>query len=301
MKKDHTIIEKETLTKGALLVGLMGLAGVSAGILGGSGAVILDGMFSTVLCITVLLATKVEKKTNQPKSYMYPDSYVMLENIYLLFKLVVLMAILVYSFINGLSELIRHFMGTLEHREVDQQIINLYYISKTILVIISFMMYKQAIKDVNGKSEILKIEQKSVLIDGVITFTIAIGFIVFSRFEATKEISDPIILVGLSVFLMREIAHDLSKEFQKILGKRMYIKQEEKYLKIFNLMFSNYSFKDIYIKKIGKETIVSIVVTYDGSRTNQEIWILEKSIKGLMKADFDKIIIYTYWAEKIIK
>ncbi len=296
MKREELVkIENKAIKANMIPIALMGIVGLIFGNIGNSSAVVLDGLFSTVLFITVIIANIIQKKADQPTDYMYPQSHWLYENLYLLFKIMILIIIVAYSFQEGVRGLLKYFSGEHEPKEINQTVINYYYFIKIFLVAIALRTYNKYIKLSSNKSEMLLIERKSVIIDGGITLAIAIGFIILTKFEATKNISDEIVLTLLSIYLLKEVLTDFKSELDKIVGKRMHIEQEKKYLIKLESQIESMVIHDIYIHFVGKMPFASITASYKGSKSIEEIQIIEDQIKSILSEEFDEVIIYMYW------
>jgi divalent metal cation (Fe/Co/Zn/Cd) transporter len=288
-------LESKAIKTNMIPIALMGVVGLVFGTLGNSSAVVLDGLFSTVLFITVIIASIIQKKAEEPTDYMYPQSHWLYENLYLLFKIMVLIVIVAYSLQEGVRGLFKYINGEHKAKVIDQTIINYYYIIKVVLVVIALSVYNKYIKLTNNTSEMLVLERKSVMIDGGITIAIALGFLILTKFDATKDISDEIVLTLLSIFLLKEVLTDFKVELDKIVGKRMYIEKEKKYLKILENKIQTMDILDIYIHYTGKMPIVSITASFIGSKSIEQVQEIEDEIKQIMKDDYDEIILYMYW------
>lgn len=297
-RRELVNIEKRAILVNLTPIGLMGVSGMYYGSVANSSAVVLDGLFSSVLFITVIIATFVSRLSEKPRNEMYPQGHWLLENLYILFKILVLLTIVAYSLEEGVSGLFSYFNNTLEHETVNQHLINYYYIIKAFLVVICYFVYTYYLNKIKNHSDILKLERKSVLIDGGITISIALGFIILSQFESTKLISDQIILTCLSLFLLKEVTHDFILEINKTIGKRTLGQRELYYKSLFNNYFNDVTTDDVYIHLVGKNAIVSVTSRFDGKKSLDEIHNIEKSIKNLMFSEFDDVLLYMYWAKK---
>ncbi len=295
MKLNINDVESKAMTRNLFPIFMMGASGLIFGYLAGSSAIILDGAFSTVILLTVLLAKKINKLANAPRSYSYPRGRFLLENIYILFKIIVLMTILVLSIGDSILTLYEYFYNNVHPGEINQFYANLYYLFKLLFFGIAICIYYYYYKQTNKKSSILKLEMKAVLIDGTITITIFLGFLFLGQIPFFEHITDSIILFLISCFLLYEVSHDFKEQLNKTLGKRDLINKEIYYRSLFNVYFADFEFLDIYIFYLGKACTVSIIANFEGTKGVADLVYLEHEIKRIMGQDLGQIYLYMYW------
>lgn len=296
MKKlDVNAIENKAMTYNLVPIFMMGASGLVFGYLAGSSAIILDGIFSTVILLTVLLAKKINKLANTPRNYHYPRGRFLLENIYILFKIIVLITILVLSIGDSLLTLYEYFANDIYPEAINHFYANLYYIFKFVFFAIALGIYYYFYQLTDKKSNILKLEMKAVMIDGTITITIFLGFLILGNIPFFEHISDSIILLIISCFLLYEVIHDFKFQLNKTLGKRDLITTEIYYRSFFNLYFTDFEILDVYIFYLGKSCTVSIVANFDGSQDVDQLVFFEEEIKRIMMDELGDIYLYLYW------
>jgi len=217
MRKDVVLYEKKASNYNIIPIFIMAFSGIVFGALSHSSAIVLDGIFSFVLFLTIFLGKWIQKQVDKPKNYDYPMGMSRLSSLYVLFKVLILLGILLFSLINSLIEIYSYFVGTLEHVEIIQSYVGIYYIVKLSAFIISVIIYRYYMNKCNFQSNILSVDYKGTLVDGFITIGIMFGFFVFGSIEILAPISDALILFILSCFLIFEMGHQLKAEVDNIL------------------------------------------------------------------------------------
>ncbi len=277
---------------------IMAASGLVFGVLAKSSAIILDGLFSTILFLTIILAVFIQKIASQPISYMYPYSKWRLDSLYILFKVLILIGILMYTLFDAVHVLVDFFVSGSMPEAIEGQWIIIYSFIKISAAVPSILIYKGYRKKVKNKSEFLKIEQKSVMIDTIITLAILIGFLTLAQVERIEPVADALILLFLSVFLLSQMYKELIHIINLLIGKRINLDREIYYLNYFNLWFNDYKFKDVHIEYYGKTTIVSLVCNYKGKKDIYEMHDFERKVKELMYLEFGSIYLQIYWDEE---
>lgn len=287
--------ESEAINRNIPFLFIMAFSGIFFGSLANSSAIVLDGTFSLILFLSVFLAKFVQKKSSEPANFIYPHGKWQLDSLYIIFKVLILFGILFYSSVDAIRTIFEYIIHTEGETIIKQGYANWYYLIKFIAFGISYAIYYHYEKLVDFKSQILHLERKSVFIDGIITISIFLGFRILGRIELIAPISDSIILLLLSLFLMREMTHEFKHILQIILGKRIYLERENYYKAMFNVYFYGINFSDVHIQFYGKTVIVSIVSSFEGKLSMEQLCELETEIKQLMFEEYDKVFLQMYW------
>ncbi len=297
-QKNLVVVELEAIKKNAIFIFIMAVSGIVFGILAKSSAIILDGLFSTILFLTLILAVFIQKIASQPVSYLYPYSKWRLDSIYILFKVLILLGILVYTLFDTSFTLVDYFVDNKIPEAVNGYWIIMYSIIKICAAIPPLLIYRSYRKKCNDKSEFLKIEQKSVIIDASITLGILFGFLTLGQIEVVEPIADPLILMFLAFFLLKQMYGELIHIINLMIGKRINLDREIYYLGYFNTWFVDYRLKDLHIEHYGKKAMVSLVANYQGRKTIYELHDFEREVKKLMADEFGDIYLQIYWDEE---
>lgn len=296
-KAEISKIENKAILVNAPFIFIMAVSGLVFGYLSHSSSIILDGLFSTILFMTLFFAAYIKKLSNQPISYLYPYAKWKLDTIYILFKVLILLGILFYTLFDASIVLFEYIKYGIAPEEVKGYWITIYSVIKLGAAVPSYFIYKNFRHKTKDRSEFLKIEQKSVIIDGGITLAILIGFYTIGQIEFFKEITDAIILLLLALFLIREMLHELTHTINILIGKRILVEREEYYVNFFNNYFADYQFKDIHIEYYGQITVVSIVCGFKGEKSIIELHNFERVLKEELRGELGEVYLHTYWDE----
>ncbi len=297
-QKQLVVVELKAIKRNAIFIFIMAVSGIVFGVLAKSSAIILDGLFSTILFLTLILAVFIQKIASQPISYLYPYSKWRLDSIYILFKVLILLGILVYTLFDAGFTLLDYFANNQVPEPINGYWIIVYSIIKICAAVPPLIIYRNYRKKCNDKSEFLKIEQKSVVVDVSITLAILVGFLTLGQVEIIEPIADPIILIILTFFLLKKMYGELIHIINLMIGKRINLDREIYYLGYFNTWFVDYRLKDLHIEHYGKKAMVSLVANYQGRKTIYELHDFEREVKKLMASEFGDIYLQIYWDEE---
>ncbi len=104
-------IERRSLHIGVCASAFMAVAGVCVHVLSGSNALLLDGLYSAVMVGSGLVASRISRNVVRPPDRAYPYGYDGQEALYVLFRSLVLIGVLSFAAISGLSTLIDYLSG----------------------------------------------------------------------------------------------------------------------------------------------------------------------------------------------
>ncbi|MBL0701562.1 MAG: cation transporter, partial [Spiroplasma sp.] len=195
MRKKKNEFEKKASNYNLIPIFFMAVSGIIGGILSNSSAIFIDGAFSAVLFFTIFLGKWIQLQIIKPKNNDYPVGRSRLGSLYVLFKILILIGILSYSFIDSGFIIIKYAGGNYTPELVDVYYARIYYVVKTIAFIISFALYTYYLKQTNYQSTILRVDRKGTVIDGGITLGIMSGFFFLGKIPLVAPISDSIILL----------------------------------------------------------------------------------------------------------
>ncbi len=104
-------IEIRSLRIGVYASACMAVAGVGVHLLSGSYALLLDGLYSAVMVGSGLVASRISRNVVRPPDRAYPYGYDGQEVLYVLFRSLVLIGVLSFAAMSGLSTLIDYASG----------------------------------------------------------------------------------------------------------------------------------------------------------------------------------------------
>ena len=141
----------------------------------------LDGFISLILCVSTIVSVIVTKILNKKDSEKYPLGRYAIENLFLIFRAILMLGIITYSIIEGSITIYKFSNGTL----VDD--LNINYLTMIIYCILMAgsclaitSIYTHYNKKLDTPSEIIKLEIISSIYDGLVTLFATISLLVFT-------------------------------------------------------------------------------------------------------------------------
>lgn len=253
-------IERKALIINISLNLLLIISGIIFYFITKSSSILFDGVYSGIMTITsglALMITYVSKK----KSDMFPFGKNIFEDIFSLFKNLMVLIVAIFFSYDAISSLVDISTNKLQPSIIQDVVIYSIYISivcSISIVIISIYFFMN--KKIEGKSVILKAEIKSSIIDFLISFSIGLALFISSLIpgntDIIREIIDRCITIVLIISIIPFVIKGIIYDLFNISGKRLYKDEENKLKEHLSLAEIN----DIYIRRHNKQVIIFIYV-----------------------------------------
>ncbi|MGI9401053.1 MAG: cation transporter [Rhizobiaceae bacterium] len=181
----------------------MGVAGVTAALLSHSDAILVDGLYSAVNFVSAIIAMRVAKRVQQPADRTRPWGYAYEESIYVTFRSLVLVGILLFAALASANKIYIFATGGTVPELVFGPIA-IYAISMVIICLGLAFYHKRAYEKTGKNSTILKAESKAALIDGAISAGSGIVLISLPFLKDTPLA--PIVPIGDAIVVLFMVA-----------------------------------------------------------------------------------------------
>lgn len=198
---EQNVFELKALRWGFIINVCLSVVGIVFYILTKSMSIFLDMIIASVLVVSSIISIYVSKHVEK-KYHCKPNKFT-LENAFLIFRSILMIIIILYSLIGGISSIISFKNGTYES-EFDASNLELglfcFLMCGGCLLIMGIFMYYY--KKVNKQSGMILIEIKAAIFDTLVTFFGISSLWIFSNISflsSVKEIGDSITVVMLSI------------------------------------------------------------------------------------------------------
>jgi divalent metal cation (Fe/Co/Zn/Cd) transporter len=217
--------EKRSLAVAMWANVVMGVAGVTAAQLSNSDALMVDGLYSGVNFFSALIAARVAASVMKPADQQMPFGYDANEALYVLFRSLVLLGILVFAGFNSLHKIISYLGGG----SVPELVFGPIAIYMVFMVLICFGLaacHHYHWRQTGCRSEILKTERTASVVDGVISLgaggaLLGVTLLRGTPAEGIIPISDAIIVLVLVAFIMGQPYGVFRGAIKEVAGKAM--------------------------------------------------------------------------------
>ena len=193
--------ELKALRWGLIINACLSVVGIVFYLLTKSMSIFLDMIIASVLVVSSLISIYVSKFVEK-KYHCKPNKFT-LENAFLIFRSILMIIIILYSLIGGVSSIISFKNGTFESdfeaSNLDLGLFCFLMCGGCLLIMGIFMYYY---KKVNKQSDMILIEIKAAIFDTLVTIFGISSLWIFgniSFLSPVKEIGDSITVVMLSI------------------------------------------------------------------------------------------------------
>lgn len=288
--------EQKALISGVGINLVSSIIGIIYYVITKSQALFLDAFISFILCISTIISLVVTKIINKKDNEKYPLGRYAIENLFLVFRSILMLLIIAYTLINGAITIIYFSLGKLENdlniNFIDLLIYTILMVGSCFLITLIYTYYNNKLK---VKSEMISLEIKSSIYDGLVTLFATSSLTLFRYIDVLnpyQEIGDSITVIILSIFYLIMPIKELSKQIKILTDKRNH-EQIEKRIK--DSIILNYPLFNIYdVYAIYSEEIVSIYICLFPSKTidSDDIHDYFKEINEFLTSKYPSSKIY---------
>ena len=249
-------IEQKLLMQSVALMALVAVSGTIMGIVTGSSAVLLDGVFSFVDVVIKIMMLMTAKLVARETSKRFQFGFWQFEPLVLAVEGFFILLIVIYALSSGITDLLSG------GRRVDFGPAIYYAIFFTVADTAYYLYVRRINKSL--QSNLIKFDNVSWYVDALLEAAILISFVVATMLEGTAYAEwaayiDPIVLIVLAVQMLPSAIHIIVPSMKQILGwapSSLHNEVQE----IMDRFMEKYNFKD-YVTSVqvyGSTRIIEI-------------------------------------------
>lgn len=274
---------EDVAQRNLIFILIMAVSGLGFGIMTGSKSIITDGIVSTVILFSSYAGIKIHTSLESNNTKYYPYGKWRFEYVYNLFRLVTLLAIIGYAFIDSIYIIIHFVISDITPVEIEFIEILPYFIIKLIAVSLSLAWLKKSYKRGYIMHEVYSMEASSVKVDGLLTVAILLGIVIFGKIELIRDIADALTLLVVAIILGISIYKEMKYLIVIMIGKRLFIEEEQFIKDLIHSKYQNLHVNDVFLEKYGLVSMIYIQCYFDEKMTTNELCKLEREIKSYLK------------------
>ncbi|KLN63433.1 MULTISPECIES: cation transporter [Vibrio] len=293
MKDKIAVTEKRALVLGIIANLIMAFSGWAAYNLSGSEALLLDGNMSFILFITAIVALKITQ-IKSLRNETYPFGLYVTEALYSFMKGLLLLGVVISAIVSNGSKIIGYINGAT--LPIIKTGVIVYYAIAMVTICwgLSAFYYFQN-KKIANSSSMLKVDQKSSLIDGVLSAStgavlVVIGYVeAGSKFDFLLYIGDALLVLTLALLMIGQPIGIIREAFVELAGGKL--QNEQQHQDISDLVTEHFAKQEIErlnISKTGSSYLVVIGVSL------QQLQQQDKAVWHEQKALLTKVLVSKY-------
>lgn len=292
-KRSKAVLEQNSIIYGLITNALLSITGIVYFFLTNSVSILFDSLYSGVMTVASVFAIVITAVFSNKKHKNYPLGASSYENLFTLFKTILVLAGSAVFFVEAILSLVNQ--ETLEQLGQNPEYMISYIVIVILLSAVACFVFWYVNKFKNCKSEILRIELKSAFIDLFISVSVGVAMVVAAigihgnNAGLIMNIIDKSMVLVVIVLFTPTSLKILWEQIKILAGKRLLLKEEQHYKKVIN----NKIVDDIYIKLIGKNRIVFITIDIDKTtkQTHKSIHDIKAILKNQLNLNDDEIYI----------
>lgn len=208
-------VETRALTIGMRGNLFMGAAGILAAILSNSHAILVDGLFSMIGFTAAIVGKKISKTANTQPNKIRPFGYAADEAIFTTFRSLSLLGLVVFALSNAGMSIFSYTQGNAP-AVLNMEPLLIYFVVIALTCALLWFFHNRAWRHSGRRSDILRLEAKAAIFDGLITVAAGGGLFLISVYR--DGFLAPIAPVGDSVIVMILCLAVVTRYFQDFLG-----------------------------------------------------------------------------------
>lgn len=201
---------------------VMGVAGVAAGLLGNSAAIMMDGLFSTIAFIFAFLGLRVSQRLKNSPDNVRPMGYAAEESLFTTFRSLTILGLIIFAAGSAAISIYAYFAYGEVSGLVFGPILVYFFVIGAFCVFLWAFHYRNWVLS-GRRSDILRLEAKAAAFDGLLTGIVAVGFVVVYFFQdgiiaPVVPIADSLIVLTLCLAVVGQFWNDFKVGVGELVG-----------------------------------------------------------------------------------
>ena len=208
MPQTNEQLERQSLEIGKWGNLLMAVAGVVAAFLSRSDALLVDGLYSGVNFVSAIVAAGISARVARPADRRYPFGYDAHEALYVTFRSLVLLGIMVFAVSGAVGKIFIYATGG-EVPELVFGPILVYSVSMVVVCLGLAAWHRYNWRRSGRQSELLSTESRAAVVDAVISAgagggLLAAGLLRGTALEFIVPVADSVVVLVMCAFIVRQ-------------------------------------------------------------------------------------------------
>lgn len=201
----------------------MAVAGIVGAYLSRADALLVDGLYSGINFVSVIVAARVGVTVLRPADRRYPFGYAAYEAIYVNYRGLLLVGIMTFAVFAAIQKIISYVTGG----EVPDLVLGPILVYSLVMVAICMGLaawHNHNFRQSGHKSELLKTESRAAFIDGVISAgagggLLASGLLRGTTLDFVTPVADSIVVLIMTAFIAHEPVRIFIGSLREVAGE----------------------------------------------------------------------------------
>lgn len=300
-------LEKRNLRVARYAFLVFAVLGFAAYAWSNSAAVQIDAFYALINFSSALIATWLATVGTSAATKQYPYGRGAFENVYVLFRSIVLLALISFALIENSIRIIEYFV-TGKGEEPVYSVVVVYGVITAVGCAALALFHARTNAKLGGRSSLLKVEKQVAIIDGTLALGIAVtlgavslipdGTPVTSESFNITYIADSIVVIVIALFLILEPYRMMRGELGRLTGKRVDLDLEGELREAVESSiqevpeFKDFRVNDLYAVRRGKSFEVHVCVEFPGTESIEQLDAVQELATNLFRETYGAGRIY---------
>jgi predicted Co/Zn/Cd cation transporter (cation efflux family) len=292
---DPGIIEQRSLNLAKWANLFMAIAGITAAWASRSDALLVDGLYSGVNFFAAMIAVQVGRSIARAPDRRRPFGYDADEAIYITFRSLTLLGIIVFAVFNSSEKILVYATGDVVPELILGPIVIYAAAMVAICAFLAFWHHRSWTRT-GRQSEILKTESRAAIVDGVLsagtgTALVLVPFLKGTALSGLIPIADAIVVLAMSAFIIRQPIVTFLDAFGEIAGYSMSAPHYKKARRVVQELAANADFKvaDVAATKLGRSFFIVAYLDPGRKITSNEVDALNSDFAKQARGQFANV------------
>ncbi len=272
-------------------------ATITFAILTHSTSILFDATYTFIIFASTLIGIFVVRMTSKGKDNKYPYGKYGYENIFALFKSLLLVCISIYFFIIALTAMITAQASLGDIWYPNSEIFIIYTVVMSVLCLANMLSYYFINKSINFESTVLKVQFRAALMDLLYDVVVGLGLLLGALF--LKDQSDQTMVYRLYIDkgLLITMVFIATPQPLFLLINQIFVFTNKRLLKEQEILISDliehdnqgkYKIDDIFIQKFGKHYTIVIYYKLESNISSKELMQHQKHVKAHVAKQYNQ-------------
>lgn len=271
----------------------MGVAGVVAGLMANSSAIMMDGLFSTIGLISALVGLLISRRLNKSPDKFRPLGYATEESLFTTFRALTVLGLILFAVASSGMTIYAY----IAHGKASELIFGPVFIYFVIIMLACFLLWLVHYRSwvaTGRRSDILRLEAKAAVFDGLMTGIAGAGLIGIYFFQdgilaSIAPVGDSLIVLVLCVAAIGQFWKDFVSglgELARATARPETIATARRAMRPFLAALPG-EVKDFTVMKAGRSYLICIYYMPQEPVSAREVDEVQKGLTDAVQQDLE--------------
>lgn len=289
---DSAAIEARSLAVGRWANLFMGVSGILASFASGSDALLVDGLYSGVNFASAIIAGRVSQSLRRPADSRYPFGYDAYEPLYIKYRALVLLGVMVFAVLGSVSKIVAYAGG----RQVPELVFGPILVYMVAMLAICFALaiwHRHNWYRSGQRSELLKAESQAAIVDAAISAGAGGGLFGATLLHGTPlgglvPVSDSLVVLTVCAFIVHKPVRMFLQSLGQVAGEAADFEIRDRAIAVTqeSLIGRPWKLLDVAVTQLGRTCLIVPYLAPDEPVAAHQVDELRRVLARAYHAEF---------------